>query len=174
MSLHDRFAYRAGPNISHPPACTCVKCLRAVRIPIEEPARFSKCESYLGLVCATLDIKKPFLFFNDALQNSGACGEAGQTTIWLQKQHVLKSNWADIEDTIRHEVAHIVVHNGPEGDEAPAHGREFQSALKVVQAKTEGLTLPQQGTRNAPVSKAPVAGTNWGARRKKKGTIGFV
>ena len=175
MSILDRLAYPS-PNTPHPTACTCVECVqgRTARLAIEEPSRLSNCESYLVMVCSTLGIEKPFLFFNDVLQNPGACGEAGQTTIWLQKQHVLKSNWADVQDTIDHEVAHIVVHNSPVGDEAPAHGREFKSALELVQTKTRFIRSLEQTPRNAGVPRATGERSNWGSRPKKRGKIGFV
>ena len=153
MSILDRLAYPT-PDTPHPPACTCVECVRTrtvrrtARLAIEEPSRLRNCESYLASVCSTLRIKKPLLLFNDALQNPGACGEAGQTTIWLHKQHVLKSNWTDVQDTIDHEVAHIVVHNGSKGNEAPAHGLAFKTALELVRTKTRVIRRAAQKGQN--------------------------
>ena len=39
-----------------------------------------------------------------------------------------------VQKTIRHEVAHILVHNTPGMEEAPAHGVEFDAVLAVVEA----------------------------------------
>ncbi len=95
--------------------------------------KLARAESYLLLLCAKLEIKTPFLFFADEMQNSQACGEAGQSTIWLQKSYTLTKNWSDVQRTIRHEVAHILVHNTPGMGKVPAHGVEFDAALIVVE-----------------------------------------
>ena len=95
--------------------------------------RLASAESYLSLLCAKLEIKTPFLFFADDMVNAGACGEAGQSTIWLHRQSTLTRDWLDVQRTIRHEVAHIVVHNTPGMEDAPAHGAEFDAVLVVVE-----------------------------------------
>ena len=174
MSILDRLSY-PGPNTPHPPACTCVGCVRTrtvrrtARLAIEEPSRFRNCESYLASVCSTLGIKKPLLLFNDALQNPGSCGEAGQTTIWLHKQHVLKSNWTDVQDTIDHEVAHIVVHNSSVEDEAPAHGLAFKTALELVRTKTRVIRRAAQKGRSQRNKKGKAQGKKSKSHGKKKG-----
>ena len=47
----------------------------------------------------------------------------------LHTPSMLNGDWSDVMRTIRHEVAHIVVHNTPGMGEAPAHGVEFETAL---------------------------------------------
>ena len=95
--------------------------------------RLASAEDYLSLLCAKLEIKTPLLVFADDMVNVGACGEAGQSTIWLHKQSTLTRDWSDVQRTIRHEVAHIIVHNTPGMGEVPAHGAEFDAALVVVE-----------------------------------------
>ena len=51
--------------------------------------RLASAEGYLSLLCAKLDIKTPLLVFADDMVNVGACGEAGQSTIWLHRQSTL-------------------------------------------------------------------------------------
>ena len=71
--------------------------------------RLASAEGYLSLLCAKLEIKTPLLVFADDMVNAGACGEAGQSTIWLHRQSTLTRDWLDVQSTIRHEVAHILV-----------------------------------------------------------------
>ena len=99
----------------------------------KEEDRFTMAEDFLSLLCNKLEIKVPLLVFSDELQNEGACGEAGQSTIWLRRQYVLTRDWSDVQRTICHEVAHILVHNTPEMKEAPAHGAEFHATLVTVE-----------------------------------------
>ena len=96
-------------------------------------ARLASAEDYLSLLCAKLEIKTPLLVFADDMVNLGACGDAGQGIIWLHKQSTLTRDWSDVQRTIRHEVAHIIVHNTPGMGEVPAHGAEFDAALVVVE-----------------------------------------
>ena len=98
-----------------------------------EEKRIEMVEDYLLVLCNKLGIKTPFLFFADEIQNEGACGEAGQSTIWLHRESMLTRDWPSVQRWIRHEVAHILVHNTPEWREAPAHGAEFDAALVIVE-----------------------------------------
>lgn len=98
-----------------------------------EEKRLTMAENYLSSLCGKLDIKTPLLVFTDKMANPGACGEAGQSTIWLHRQSTLTRDWSAVQRTIRHEVAHIVVHNTPGMGEVPAHGAEFDAALAIVE-----------------------------------------
>ena len=98
------------------------------------PARFEQSERLVAELCRELQVKMPLVLFSDRLDNEGALGEAGQSTIRLFTQHVLDSPWWKVERTIHHEVAHIVVQNTPGLGDVPAHGREFRAALVVVKA----------------------------------------
>ena len=88
-----------------------------------------ECEGYVAELCRKYDIRRPFLFFDDRLQNPGACGEAGQSTIWVKRDYFLRVDRCERERVIRHELAHISVHNTPGWDNAPAHGAEFAAEL---------------------------------------------
>ena len=122
-----------------PPAVRVAKRVRslverlAVLWPRLDPkvkeTRFERAENYLAALCNELGIKKPLLLFSDEMQNEGACGEAGRVSIRLHTPSMLNGDWSDVMRTIRHEVAHIVVHNTPGMGEAPAHGVEFETAL---------------------------------------------
>lgn len=101
--------------------------------PAEEVRRMPRVEAYLSQLCRGLGIRLPILILTDEMQNPGACGEAGQSTIWLQRQATLTREWSAVQATIRHEVAHILVHNTPGMGEAPAHGTEFYAALERVE-----------------------------------------
>ena len=126
-SLADRIANLWRPKHEKP-----------VPVPVAVPTptatdeiRLENVESYLLLLCAKLGIKMPFLFYADDMVNAGACGEAGQSTIWLHRQSTLTKDWPDVQAIIRHEVAHIVVHNTPGMGNATAHGAEFGAVLVV-------------------------------------------
>ena len=81
----------------------------------------------------------PLLLFRDNLQNAGACGEAGQSTIWLHSQFVDSAGWEQVKQTVRHEMAHIVVANTPGMGEVPAHGQEFRDALRHIGEETRDI-----------------------------------
>ena len=98
-----------------------------------EEKRMEMAEDYLLLLSSKLRIKTPFLFFADEMQNEGACGEAGQSTIWLHRESTLTRDWPSVQRWIRHEVAHILVHNTPGMGKVPAHGAEFNAALVIVE-----------------------------------------
>lgn len=97
-------------------------------------ARLASAEDYLSLLCAKLEIKTHLLVLADDMVNVGACGDAGQGTSGLHMQSTLTRDWSDVQRTIRHEVAHITVHNRPGMGEVPAHGAEFDAALVVEKA----------------------------------------
>ena len=100
---------------------------------VAEEKRLEMAEDYLLLLCSKLRIKTPLLVLSDEMDNEGACGEAGQSTIWLHRQSTLTRDWPSVQRWIRHEVAHILVHNTPGMGEAPAHGAEFDATLVVVE-----------------------------------------
>lgn len=101
---------------------------------VGEEDRFAMAEDYLSSLCDKLELKTPLLIFTNEMDNPRACGEAGRSTIWLHKEYTLTKSWSDVQETIRHEVAHIVVDNTPGMGEVPAHGAEFNAALVIVEA----------------------------------------
>ena len=128
----------------HPSACTCTACDRnrrssgnRVRGKSSRPRRSTakqgheerihrECEVYLEKLCRQFNVRQPLLIFDDNLQNPGACGEAGQSTIWVQRGYFLRENRGERERVLRHELAHISVHNTPGMRDAEAHGPEFK------------------------------------------------
>ncbi len=125
----------------HPPACTCADCERNRRVgggPIsaipQEPGGGQKeirihreCEAYIARVCRRFSIHIPIFILSDTMQNPGACGEAGKLVVRMQRHFTLNASRQDREAVIRHELAHISVHNTL-GDVEP-HGPEFQREL---------------------------------------------
>lgn len=101
---------------------------------VSEEDRLEMAQEYLSSLCAKLGIRTPLLIFTETMANPGACGEAGRSTIWLHREYTLTRSWSEVQDTICHEVAHIVVDNTPGMGEAPAHGAEFNAALVIVEA----------------------------------------
>ena len=100
---------------------------------IQKETRLAMAEDYIALLCGRLGVRTPFLVLSDEMDNPGACGEAGRVMIRLQRQATLTREWSAVQATIRHEVAHIVVHNTPGMGEAPAHGVEFDAAMERVE-----------------------------------------
>ena len=134
----------------HPPACTCVGCVRRRSSKVRGRVQgvFAKmrrafadgkqrrernvkreCEAYLDELCGRFGIRQALLVFDDTMQNPGACGEAGQSTIWVQRNFVLRADRRRREEVLRHELAHISLHNTPGMGDFPAHGAEFKAEL---------------------------------------------
>ena len=131
----------------HPPACTCVACQNRrggepaqnvssgrrssgakPRAGTEARIR-QECEAYVAKLCKKFGVRVPLLIFDDNLQNPGACGEAGQSTIWVQRAYFLRESRGERERVLRHELAHISVHNAAGWGEVEAHGPEFRQQL---------------------------------------------
>lgn len=125
----------------HPPACTCADCERnrrvgggpASAIPSlpkggqQEVRIHRECEAYIAGVCRKFNIHVPIFILDDTMYNPGACGEAGKFTVRMQRDFTLNASRQDREAVIRHELAHISVHNTL-GNVEP-HGLEFQREL---------------------------------------------
>ena len=90
---------------------------------------YRECEAYITKMCQHFNIRVPLLIIDDRLQNPGACGEAGQSTVWVQRRFILAASRQDREAVLRHELAHISVHNTPGQGDVEAHGPEFQHEL---------------------------------------------
>ena len=126
----------------HPVYCTCAKCTRSrlAQFLLPNPdtkgpqTRQERTQTYLESVCNTLDMSVPLLIFTDHLQNAGACGEAGHSTIWLQTEAVETLPWRKLKEVVLHELAHIAVDNTPGMGEVEAHGREFSAALRSIKS----------------------------------------
>lgn len=86
-----------------------------------------ECEAYIDWMCARFNIRVPILVLDDTMYNPGACGEVGKFVIRIQRQFALTASQARREAVLRHELAHISVHNTL-GDVEP-HGSEFQREL---------------------------------------------
>lgn len=123
--------------------------------PRPAPIRFEQAERLVADLCRKLQVKVPLVLFGERLDNAGARGEAGQSMIRLSRPHVLNSPWEAVESTIRHEVAHIVVHNTQGLGDVPAHGREFQAALVVVNAVATSSDGERRGLGFQPPSTRP-------------------
>ena len=125
----------------HPPACTCADCERNRRVgggptsalPPSPPggrdeARIHReCEVYIARVCQRFGIRVPLFVLDDTMYNPGACGEAGNFVVRMQRHFTLTASRQDREAVIRHELAHISVHNTLGNVEA--HGPEFRREL---------------------------------------------
>ena len=142
----------------HPPACTCADCARNRRIgggpTSARPARprggeheeriHRECEAYIAGMCRRFNIRVPIFILDDTMYNPGACGEAGKFAIRMQRHFTLTANRANREAVLRHELAHISVHNTL-GDVEP-HGPEFQRELARLGG--DRMTGNVGGTRN--------------------------
>ena len=143
----------------HPPTCTCTACVRnrrnggRARGKSSRPRRSSakgrgreerihqECEAYSTKLCNQFNIRHPLLIFDDNLQNPGACGEAGQSTIWVQRDYFLREGRGERERVLRHELAHIAVHNTPGMGDVEAHGPEFEAELHRISNNGSGFWI---------------------------------
>lgn len=165
----------------HPPACTCVDCERnrragggptSARQPQpkggnQEARVYRECEAYIAKVCRHFNIRVPLLIIDDRLQNPGACGEAGQSTVWVQRRFILAASRQDREAVLRHELAHIAVHNTPGLGDVEAHGPEFRREL--VRLGGDRMTGQVQ-----PVSIAPAGDSEEVGSRFFRYTLGLA
>ena len=169
------------PNWSHgrhPPACTCDACDRNRRSGINTRQELSRgsgreeriheeCEAYLAKLCAKFGVRVPLLVFDDNLENPGACGEAGQSTVWIQRHFALTANKGLLEAVLRHELAHISINGNPAIRDVATHGPEFEAELDRI---SEGRVPPVLPTALPMKPITPVRDeVGW-----FKGTIGFL
>ncbi len=116
--------------MNHPVYHTCIQCnrRRLARVSRPDPitigqTRQQETQTYMEGICRTLDMKVPLLIFSEYLQNAGACGEAGHSTIWLQTEGFETLPWRKVKEVVLHELAHIAVSNTPGMGKVEAHGR---------------------------------------------------
>lgn len=158
----------------HPPACTCVQCQNRSRG--QEAVQRSQsggrneasiqrgCETYIAGMCKKFNIRQPLLVIDDTMYNPGACGEAGKLVIRVQRHFILTANRQNREAVLRHELAHIAVHNTPGLGDVEAHGPEFKRELDRLggDRMTGSLgSVGSAGTIRTPLP--PVAEGNEGA-----------
>ena len=154
----------------HYRGCGCVGCAkeRADSIPNENPGlselgptyagthptqRQNAAQDYLEVLARRLKLPRiPLLIFKDGLANPGACGEAGQNTVWLLKSHVESRQWPVVKDTIEHELAHIWIANKWEWRHVPTHGVAFERTLTWVKSMATELSQgPSRIGRRRPI-----------------------
>ena len=103
-----------------------------------------ECMAYLDSRCAKFGIRDCLLVFDDRLQNPGACGEAGQSTIWIQRNSAVTATRPDREAVLRRELAHIAVHNNPALGNVETRGPEFEAELARI-SSTESRISSSSG-----------------------------
>ncbi len=153
----------------HPPACTCAACARNQRSKGYAPRKSSRsrrsrvkdqlgneeriqqeCEVYIDGLCKKFSIRVPILVIDDTMYNPGACGEAGKLVIRVQRRFILAANRQNREAVLRHELAHISVHNTL-GD-VEIHGPEFKRELN----RLGGDRITGNAGQNGEVAISPV------------------
>ena len=131
--------------MKHPAYCTCAQCSKkrlersGQTNPKSKATRQGRAERYLNALSKCLGINVPLLLFSDELRNAGACGEAGQSTIWLQTEAVKSKPWKGVKEVIRRELAHIVVHRTPGMGDVPVHGKVFAATLRNLTYRTRSI-----------------------------------